>query len=175
MTKIKWPVFAWIMMVTFSCRQEPRNKEVSSSTIESTVLSEKVDNHKEEKEQIIEPIEMAKDCNQTFEAFFERFAKDSIFQKNRVKYPLEWFYYKDVTDKTPTLEIVEYGSFNFVDFAKDKEAFNNEYDKYEVEIEKKKNHNLYKLLGIDNGIHVTYKFKLIDGCWYLAEILDEST
>ncbi|UII76266.1 DUF4348 domain-containing protein [Flagellimonas sp. HMM57] len=175
MTKIKLTVFVLIMLGASSCKQGPSNKDVSSSTIESPVLSEKVANQKEEKEQIIKPIEMAKDCNQTFDAFFERFAKDSVFQKNRVKYPLEWFYYKDVTDKTTTVEIVEYGSFNYVDFTKDKEAFNSEYDKYEVEIEKKENHNLYKLLGIDNGIHVTYKFSLIDDCWYLVEILDEST
>ena len=33
----------------------------------------------------------------------------------------------------------------------------------------------YKLLGYDNGIHVSYRFELIDDCWLLVEILDEST
>ena len=41
MTKIKLTVFALIMLGTFSCKQEPRNKEASSSTIESPILSEK--------------------------------------------------------------------------------------------------------------------------------------
>ncbi|SNY94786.1 DUF4348 domain-containing protein [Flagellimonas pacifica] len=164
-----------ILLGVFSCKRELRNKEASLDTIESIVLDTEPVSDKHKEDGAAKAIEMDKDCGEIFDAFFERFAKDSIFQRNRVKYPLEWFYYKDVTDKAPTMEIVEYGSSNYVDFTKDKEAFNNEYDKYEVEIEKKENHNLYKLLGIDNGIHVTYKFNLIDGCWYLVEILDEST
>ncbi|UOY08524.1 DUF4348 domain-containing protein [Muricauda sp. SCSIO 64092] len=175
MIRIKLTVVVLILLAAFSCKQEPRNKEASPNAVEPATSDQKAGANGDKKENIEVPTEMAKDCDQTFDAFFERFAKDSIFQKNRVKYPMKWFYYEDVTDEKPTLELVENGSFDYVDFTKDKEAFNNEYDKYEIEIEKEENNNLYKLLGIDNGIHVTYKFSLIDGCWYLVEILDEST
>lgn len=50
-----------------------------------------------------------------------------------------------------------------------------EHDKYTVEIEKLDSMVKYLHLGYDNGIMDTYTFKLIDGCWYMVEILDEST
>ncbi|AWX45128.1 hypothetical protein HME9304_02138 [Flagellimonas maritima] len=174
MTKIKLTVFVLIMLGASSCKQESNNKDASSSTIGSPVLSEKVANQKEEKEQIIKPIEIPKDCNQTFETFFERFAKDSVFQKNRVKYPMKWFYYENSYDELK-IDVMENGKFYYIDFTEDKDAMNKESGKYTVSIDKKSNHVDYLLKGYDNGLMLTYKFNLIDGCWYLVEILDEST
>ena len=116
-----------------------------------------------------------KNCDETFEEFFGQFAKDSIFQVNRIKYPLKWKYLNDVTDEELTIELVKYGSFNYIDFTNDEEAYKNEYNKYSIDIDKNKDQVLYTLHGIDNGIYVIYKFNLIEDCWYLVEIEDEST
>ncbi|WP_437398704.1 DUF4348 domain-containing protein [Flagellimonas lutimaris] len=158
---------------TVSCKQKAsKNKEQTMDSIDSvkTVLV-----NESEKQVETVPQVMAKDCNQTFDTFFEKFAKDKIFQKNRIKYPLKSIYYTDVIDDEPEVEYIDYESFDYIDFTKDKEAINNEFDKYEVQTEVNENNSLYKWLGIDNGIHVTYKFNLIDDCWYMVEILDEST
>lgn len=120
-----------------------------------------------------------KNCNETFEDFFKQFGQDSIFQKNRIKYPLQYsvsdYDYSSNKD-TLGIELIQRKNYNYLDFTVDKDAINNEYDKYTFEI-KKVNDTIthYEHLGYDNGIQVSYKFKLIDGCWYMVEILDEST
>ena len=50
-----------------------------------------------------------------------------------------------------------------------------EFDKYTVNIEDLDSVINYRLNGYDNGMRITHKFKLIDGCWFMIEILDEST
>lgn len=123
--------------------------------------------------------EQTKGCRQTFEEFFERFCKDSLFQKNRVKYPLHYYFSDyDYSSNRDTLgvELIQKKNYNYLDFTVDKDAMNNEYDKYTIESSKINNTSIhYKHLGYDNGIRITHKFKLIDGCWYMVEILDEST
>ncbi|WP_165769895.1 DUF4348 domain-containing protein [Flagellimonas pacifica] len=169
-------MFVLIILGVFSCKREPRNKEAYSNTIESPVLSEKVDNHKEEKEKIIKPIEMAKDCNQTFDAFFKRFATDSVFQKNRVKYPMEWYFYGNANYASLDKEIINSkDKFRYFDFTQDKKAIEREYGAFKIEKAKHKDSVIYKRIGLDSGLLMNFKFHLVDGCWYMVEILDEST
>ncbi len=175
MTKIKLTVFVLIMLGASSCKQESSNKDASSSTIESPVLRKKVNNPKEAKEQIVKPIEKAKDCNQTFDAFFERFAKDSVFQKNNVQFPLKYTHYSDVTSDEPTEEYLNGVTYLFIDFSMDKEASNLTYDKFTIEKVEAENTVVYKRIGMDNGIRETYTFGKQKECWFLVEILNEST
>ena len=176
MTRIGLTVFVLIMLGSFSCKQEPRNKEASSNSIESVVSDENPVADGQEEEDVAKPIDMAKDCNQTFDDFFERFAKDSTFQKKRVKYPMKESYIESLAPTRIRVDSITYRDYVYIDFTKDKKAMNNEYGKYETEIEVVNSNIIYyKWLGYDNGIHVTYKFNLIEGCWYLVEILDEST
>jgi len=115
--------------------------------------------------------EQTKGCNETFDSFFERFSKDSIYQKSRVKYPLKWYYLEDNESNKLSFDVInKKEDYDYVDFTSD-----NQSDKYEVVHEKKEKEMNYILKGNDSGLFMTYKFKLIDGCWYMIEILDEST
>ncbi len=116
-----------------------------------------------------------KNCNETFKKFLERFSKDSLFQKSRVKYPLKWSSLEDNESSKIIVDIISNNKYNYIDFTKDKDAMNNEYDKYEIDIEDLDSIMNYRLKGYDNGINITHKFKLIDDCWYMVEILDQST
>ena len=172
MIRIKLTVVVLIMLAAFSCKQEPHNKEASSNAIEPPNSYKKV----EANEDIEIFAEMAKDCDQTFDDFFKRFARDSIFQKNRVKYPMKESYIESLDPTIIKVDSITYKDYVYLDFTKDEEALNNKYGKYTIETEKINDSLIhYFWFGYDNGIHVTYKFSLIDGCWYLVEILDEST
>ena len=49
------------------------------------------DTTKKSLEGILLPFKVSKNCNEiSFESFFERFGRDSVFQKKRVKYPLNY-------------------------------------------------------------------------------------
>ncbi len=173
MIRIKLTVVVLIMLAAFSCKKEPHNKEASPNAIEPPNSYKKV----EANEDIEIFAEMAKDCDQTFDDFFKRFAKDSVFQKSRAKYPFKYvnrFHDYDTQKDTFEISLIPKKEFMFFDFSKDKTAINNLYDKYTIDIEYYDSIVNYKWLGYDNGIRVTHIFKLIDNCWYLVEILDES-
>lgn len=113
-------------------------------------------------------------CPVPFEVFFDRFGKDSVFQKSRVKFPLKWSYFGDDYEKL-IVKYVDIKEFFYIDFSEDKNAMERESGKYEVVIEKNNDEINYLLKGYDNGLYMTYAFKLIEECWYLVEIIDEST
>lgn len=116
--------------------------------------------------------EQTRDCKQTFEEFFERFSRDSIYQKSRVKYPFKWSYLEDNESNEMTVDILNsIDDYDYIDFTSDKD----ESGKYETIIERKEKQVNYILKGKDNGLLMNHIFKVIDGCWYMVEILDEST
>ena len=168
-------ILIFCLILFLSCKNKERNmNSQKENTINSAVIDKNDSNKKEEV-----PIHVLKDCNKSFEDFFKQFSRDSIFQKNRVKYPLQYLVsdYDYTTNKdTIGVELIQRRKYNYLDFTIDKGAMNNEYDKYTVETKKINGNTIhYMHLGYDNGIQVTYKFKLIEGCWYMVEILDEST
>ena len=117
-----------------------------------------------------------KNCNDTFDEFFERFSRDSVLQKNRIKYPLKESYIEGLESTKIKVDTVNSASeYNYINFTEDKHAMDKEYGKYKIEIEQINNTTIYyKNVGYDNGIYVIYKFKLIEGCWYMIEIEDKS-
>ncbi|UOY06615.1 DUF4348 domain-containing protein [Muricauda sp. SCSIO 64092] len=168
MIRIKLTVVVLIMLAAFSCKQEPRNKEASPNAIEPPNSYKKA----EANEDIEIFTEMAKDCDQTFDDFFKRFARDSTFQKTRVKFPLRLSYYKDVLDDSLSIDVIKKSSYSYIDLRENNPMVGNDY---EVSFEENGNQMDYYLTGIDNGILITYVFKQNENCWYLVEILDEST
>lgn len=125
---------------------------------------------------IEEAVPTPSDCGHSFDAFFERFTKDSVFQKSRVKYPLKWYYLEDNESSKMIVGFINKPSeYNYIDFSVDKDAMNNEYDKYSISIEDLGSTVNYILNGYDNGINIKYIFKKINYCWLLVEIEDKST
>lgn len=170
MIKFKLILITLIIFALFSCKKETTSKKVSSNDSLLNVVDKKpIHNFKNEENKTI-PVELVKNCDQTFEDFFERFSRDSIYQKSRVKYPLKWYYLEDNESNKLRFDVInKKDDYDYVDFTLD-----NQSDKYEVVHEKKEKEMNYILKGNDSGLFMTYKFKLIDGCWYMVEIEDKS-
>jgi hypothetical protein len=116
------------------------------------------------------------DCLNDFNQFFEKFAKDSIFQKEHVRFPFKYYYHEDIMSDNFSIEIIKSKNFyKYIDFTEDQKAMEYEYDKFTVEKIEAKGKVIYKRIGYDNGINIEYTFNLIDGCWYLISITDTST
>lgn len=174
MIKFKFVVITLIIFGLCSCKNETKQQKVNSNTITLNDENSKDDSQKEGNSTISNVI--VKDCNQTFEEFFEHFSRDSTFQKSRVKYPLKFLYNDYEIDSIIVVKkIMSKNDYKYLDFTDDKNAMNKESEKYTVDIEKLDSIIKYRHLGYDNGIMDTFTFKQIDGCWYMVEILDEST
>jgi hypothetical protein len=129
-----------------------------------------------QKKELEKNIQIEEECLQDFEQFFEEFAKDSIFQKEHVKFPFKYYFHEDIMSDKFSIEIVKSKIFyKFIDFTKDQKAMESEYDRFTVEKNETKDTVIYKRIGYDNGINIEYKFNLINGCWYLISITDTST
>lgn len=122
------------------------------------------------------PIENTSVDVENFDAFFKKFSQDSVFQKKRTKFPLKTAYYEDVTESEDLkVHYVKEIETVAIDFTKDAVAMNKETDKFTFKIEKTANGMIYKRIGYDNGIYISYIFSLSGNSWFLSEILDEST
>lgn len=113
-------------------------------------------------------------CDTDFDVFFKKFESDSVFQKEHIKFPLKNSYLDDNYENFIREDITE-AKYRFLDFASDKDAMKQEYDKYTVEVTKHEDTVDYLLRGYDNGIMINITFSFINGCWYLIEIEDAST
>ena len=114
-------------------------------------------------------------CNMTFEKFFDKFSRDSIFQKKRIRFPLKESYVVDMESSEMQTDMINSPEYSYRNFRLDKEAKNKKYGKYTVDIEKVNDTIVnYKHKGIDNGIYRVYIFEQIKACWHLTEILNRS-
>ena len=131
---------------------------------------EKKENDEKEGKFLIE-----QNCNMTFEKFFDKFSRDSIFQKKRIHFPLKKSYVVDLESSQMQIDMIDSSEYSYRNFRLDKEAKNKKYGKYTVEIEKVNDTIVnYKHKGIDNGIYRTFIFEQIKACWHLTEILNQS-
>lgn len=122
------------------------------------------------------PIENQSADVENFDTFFKKFSQDSVFQKKRTKFPLKIAYYEDVTESEDlTVRYTKETETPSIDFTKDALAMNKETDKFTFKIEKTANGMIYKRIGYDNGIYISYIFLLSGNSWFLSEIIDEST
>ena len=100
-----------------------------------------------------------------FNTFFEKFKKDSVFQKQRVVFPLKVrvFNIDNLKTEENSLEEKDY------EFLK--------IDENEVSIEKKISKDSVKIIlkGKDNGIYIETQFLKDKGIWKLESYNDQST
>jgi hypothetical protein len=109
-----------------------------------------------------------------FEAFFQDFATDSMFQSLRIAYPIS-YYSIDIEDNQEEY-VYNKNDFWYIDFTKDSEASAQIVDAYEPLIIKEDDSKiLYVRKGIDNGIRIEYHFEINKlGKWHLTKIVDTS-
>ena len=100
-----------------------------------------------------------------FNAFFEKFKKDSVFQKQRVVFPLKVRIFNIDNLKTEENSLEE----KVYEFLK--------IDENEVSVEKKISKDSVKIIlkGKDNGIYIETQFLKDKGIWKLESYNDQST
>ena len=100
-----------------------------------------------------------------FNAFFEKFKKDSVFQKQRVVFPLKVriFNIDNLKTEENNLEEENYELLRI--------------DENEVSMEKKISKDSVKIIlkGKDNGIYIETQFLKDKGIWKLESYNDQST
>jgi hypothetical protein len=100
-----------------------------------------------------------------FNTFFEKFKKDSVFQKQRVVFPLKVRVFNLDNLKTEENSLEE-KNYEFL-----------KIDENEVSIEKKIYKDSVKIIlkGKDNGIYIETQFLKDKGIWKLESYNDQST
>ncbi|MDJ1468636.1 DUF4348 domain-containing protein [Cytophagaceae bacterium DM2B3-1] len=107
-----------------------------------------------------------------FDPFFQKFSKDSIYQKQHISFPLPYYEW-DIENKLSE-EIINRNQWKFINFSKDKYMSSREIDAYTQVSVQKKDTLIYIRNGIDNGIRIEYFFTQKDKMWYLVKIIDKS-
>jgi len=161
------------LMFLFACKKKTGESLFSKNDTIVSVSKVNTKDKTEKKEDI--KTQSFDSCNETFDEFFERFSRDSLYQKSRVKYPLKWTYYESLENSKLTIEMRNHASYRFFSFIKDAEASKKIYGAFEVIKLKQRDTIIYQRKGLDNGLLINFKFKLVDDCWFMVEILDEST
>lgn len=108
--------------------------------------------------------------NEAFETFLNQFGTDSIFQKERIKYPLAYIYYDhdSLGNFKPNLISVSRDEYLYRDFTGDKKPANT------IEITKPSDTIYYTLKVNNSGMTIHYKFLFLKDKYHLVEIKDKS-
>lgn len=130
-----------------------------------------------EKNRIIEKTSstIPENVDEDFETFLKYFNSDSIFQINRVDFPLkisesDWKNHYELADKIIVLKNYRTWDFTYEESFKTRET-----SAYSQEIKVENNEAKILRRGIDNGWYVDYIFKKKDGKWRLITWIDQST
>lgn len=142
-----------LILMLFSCNKT--SKEVTTN------------NKKKSESPVLKP---AKSLNKTsnyesFDPFYKKFHEDSIFQINRVKFPIEGYAVdtsEQATKWTKTNWIMHRNTVQKIDTSK-----------FTIETNKQKN-TYYEKIYIEGGGFASERFfKRINGRWYLVKFIDE--
>lgn len=110
--------------------------------------------------------------NEVFEEFYQAFYTDTLFQKNRITFPLPG-YNSDYDLELPDDVAEQMGVSKDKDFYWEKDEWNfintvNKDDNTVIKtIEKSDTLVIEKLMMPNTGFEITRKFKPIEGKWYL--------
>lgn len=116
--------------------------------------------------------------HENFFLFIGKFSKDSVFQKQRIEFPLKYEYLTE--EMNDTSEIIfenkwNYSSiYNMCDSISNSnlvfgKPFGNLFDKIS-----KPDTVQFQIIGVENGISVTYIFVLKENQWFLVTLQDFS-
>ena len=110
---------------------------------------------------------------ENFENFIQEFSIDSNFQKSRIQFPLKITLIDENNKSTEFFK--KSNEFEMMDFRNKKSKGSIDQWEQKIEVNEGLKTAQIQIRGIDNGIHVDYLFKKINGNWFLFEITDQST
>ena len=157
------------ILILISCEQIDR-KNTSKNNVEIQLLKtelEKLTLENDSIKKLLIPINEKEFKNENFNKFFFKFMTDSIFQLNRIKFPVDYVTWKDeMGGKIDTLKLKindwKYDSFYF-DYANERTQI---YDNFEL-IFHPTNERVLHWYGIESGGDAKYYFSGYDGKWFL--------
>jgi hypothetical protein len=121
---------------------------------------------------VTEAVETSKQTTkEKFDDFVYRFIADSLFQLERIKFPLKSSIQTDLDEVDTTA--IEKKDWKIVRLLGRKEYRPQIYDNFKREL-RDTDERLFCWEGIENGIYVEYKFQRVGGLWYLTEYNDFS-
>ncbi len=101
---------------------------------------------------------------ESFSTFWKSYTNDTVFQKERIVFPLTISYF-DIDEERDVIYSItadDWEYYNFID------------EETKITTIKHKDITTVVRSGIENGIYVEYTFKTIDKKWYLVKIADSS-
>lgn len=111
--------------------------------------------------------------NEEFESFLDKFGSDSLFQINRIKFPLEYvaLNYDTYDEIKTTINKKDWRmDYLFMNAEKRSQIYNN----FSLSL-KDTDERVFCWHGVENGINVLYFFKRIERKWCLVKFEDTST
>ncbi len=122
---------------------------------------------------IINPI-ITRSQNEGFSTFISRFAQDSIFQRQRVCFPLvyvSWNYANDKEDTTSVrMESYHHDRLFYSLEDRGEDAYPVFYDNFDCKF-RNSDEMVFQWKGF-SSVDRRYYFKMLDGLWYLVKIVD---
>ena len=113
-----------------------------------------------------------KNCGSDFNAFIEKFKKDSTFQKQHIDFPVMEYY----SDEDFPMDILERmtteDSYSFIDIENDLPKELRNKNLYDIHINQNQDTIYYQKIGKQNSINITYKFRCTQKTYRLIEIED---
>lgn len=121
---------------------------------------------------VTDAIEASKQTTkENFGDFVYRFIADSVFQLERIKFPLKSSIQTDLNEVDT--KAIEKNDWKIVRLFGNEEYRSQIYDNFKREL-RDTDERLFCWEGVENGIYVEYKFQRLGGLWYLTEYNDFS-
>ncbi|HMT53181.1 MAG TPA: hypothetical protein PKD16_19635 [Saprospiraceae bacterium] len=111
---------------------------------------------------------------ENFDTFFEKFKNDSVFQKQRIKYPFKMAFFEAELEN-PDIEYYNKDNITYLNLKYKEEFAKKEIDAYTQDVKFYKDTARIELRGVDNGIFIDVDFIPINGIWFCIQLIDSST
>ncbi|WP_430907510.1 DUF4348 domain-containing protein [Maribacter sp. 2-571] len=151
----------------------------NNNNVETTRLEKKIDSLKAElqknktpqPEVKIEEKVTQEYNNESFNSFFYSFMTDSVFQRNRIKFPLK-YHTTDIETMKDTLIIIRKNEWKHNPFYFNTASERTQiYDNFEMKFQPS-NERILHWYGIEAGGNSKYYFTGFDGKWFLTKEWD---
>ena len=151
-------IIVYLVITSFlSCSNDTKNSINAGSNSQAVVLSAG-----------------SSEADRSFNAFIEKFSKDTSFQLGRIRFPLSVKQY-DTDSETDTIIYQQRSVYEMLDFRKDKSEGPYDQWKQKMVVNERQDKATIEVRGIENGIAVDYHFEKGKGKWMLVGIVDSST
>lgn len=152
-------VSLFFFIVAFSCgtklpdiKNESKNDSLTVDTIVDTAPTE---------------------TSEGFNQFFEKFKNDSLFQRERIAFPMTALIWEMREDSLKKI-LINKDDWKFLDFRYEESFAKRQLDPYTQVIKAYGDTVKLEIRGVDNGIYTDFEFTMKSGKWYLVSEKDYS-